>query len=150
MPELDYKSHRRYVPLYHFVTTAILGINLVAAVVKLFYRSSWATPGVSFDTVLGVLVAIALILLFAYVRTFPLKVQDRVIQLEERERLGRLLGADLRDRIGELSTGQLIALRFAPDAEVPELVRAVLDEKITGREAIKQRIKTWRPDDLRI
>jgi len=149
MPELTYKTHRKYVPLYHFVIFGILAVNLIWAVIKLFRASSWEGPVAAWESVLAVLVAFALVLIALYARTFALKVQDRVIQIEERERLGRLLGADLRERIGELSPGQLIALRFAADAETPELVRAVLDEKITHREAIKQRIKTWRPDDLR-
>jgi hypothetical protein len=80
---------------------------------------------------------------------FALKVQDRVIRLEERLRCQRLLPADLQPRITEFAAGQLIALRFASDAELPALARKVLDEKLTERKAIKQLIKNWKPDYLR-
>lgn len=80
---------------------------------------------------------------------FALTVQDRVIRLETRLRLERLLPADLKARILEFSVGQLIALRFASDAELPDLARRVLDEKVKDKKAIKQMIKTWKPDYLR-
>jgi hypothetical protein len=78
-----------------------------------------------------------------------IKVQDRLIRLEERLRLERLLAADLRPRIEEFTIEQLVALRFASNAELPELARKVLDEKLNDRKAIKQLIKTWRPDFVR-
>ena len=45
--------------------------------------------------------------------------------------------------------GQLVAMRFAGDAELPELARKVLDEKLTDRNTIKKMIRDWQPDDLR-
>jgi len=76
-------------------------------------------------------------------------VQDRVIRLEERLRCERLLPADLKPRIAEFTVSQLVALRFASDAELPALARKVLDEKISERKPIKQLVKNWRADYLR-
>jgi hypothetical protein len=82
-------------------------------------------------------------------RGMALKVQDRVIRLEERLRFERMLPTDMHSRIGEFTTDQLVALRFASNAELPELARKVLDENVKGRKEIKRMIKTWRPDFLR-
>jgi Family of unknown function (DUF6526) len=76
-------------------------------------------------------------------------VQDRVIRLEERLRFEHVLPADMHPRIGEFTIDQLVALRFASDAELPGLARKVLEEKIVERKAIKKLIKTWRPDFAR-
>jgi len=140
----DYKTHRKYVPWFHFVTVGILAVNLVWSLVRVFSGGGWIG-----DRIMAFLVAFALILVALYARTFALKVQDRVIRLEEQVRLGGILPDDLRPRIPELSPGQLIALRFASDAEVPGLVRKVLDEKIASREAIKKLITDWRADHYR-
>jgi hypothetical protein len=70
--------------------------------------------------------------------------------LEERLRMETLLPDDLRPRIGEFTTGQLIGLRFASDEELPDLARRVLDEGLTDRKAIKQAVKSWRADHQRI
>jgi hypothetical protein len=93
--------------------------------------------------------SIGLSILYWYARAFPITVQDRVIRLEETLRMERLLPADLKPRIGELAVGQFIALRFASDAELADLVRKVLDERIADTKAIKQLVKHWRPDHLR-
>jgi hypothetical protein len=148
MADQTFATHRKYVPGFHFVTLGILVINLLWSL----YRAIWPiTPAPPVpDRLMAVLLAVALALLAWYVRVFPLRAQDRVIRLEERQRLERLLPPDLRGRIGELSTGQVIALRFASDAEVPELVRIVLDQKITGQDDIKKKIRDWRADHLRM
>ena len=148
MADQSFATHRKYVPGFHFVTLGILVINLLWAL----YRAIWPiSPDMPiFDRLMPVLVAVALALLAWYVRIFPLRAQDRVIRLEERTRLERLLPPDLRSRIGELSTGQVIALRFASDAEVADLTRVVLDQKITGQDDIKQKIRDWRADHLRM
>jgi hypothetical protein len=137
----SYANHRRYVPAYHVVAFGLLLLNLVYWVYALWrYRT-----GLQVD---GILLAVALLILFFYVRIFTLTVQDRVIRLEERLRLARLC-PDLGPRVDELTHDQLVALRFASDAELPALTRRVLDEKIADREAIKKQIQSWRADDLR-
>jgi hypothetical protein len=97
----------------------------------------------------ALLVALALVLVALYARMFALAVQDRVIRLEMQLRLQGILPADLRPRIPEFAVGQLIALRFASDAELPGLARKVLDEKLTDRKAIKKMVKDWQADLLR-
>lgn len=147
MAEQSYATHRKLVPLFHFVTVGILTVNLAWSL----YRLGQGLPGVLFfDRLLSVAVAAALILLAWYARVFPLRAQDRVIRLEETLRMERLLGADLRARIGELRTSQLIALRFAGDEELPELTRTVLDQGIRDRDEIKKLIRSWRADYLRM
>ncbi len=138
----SYASHRKFVPWYHFFASLVLLVNLIWAAWKLF-------QGVSFDSVLAVLVAAALIVVWLYARLFPLAVQDRLIRLEMQVRLERILPDDLKGRIGELSRGQYIGLRFASDGELPDLMRTVLDDGITNGEAVKKKIKDWKADDWR-
>ena len=144
MEEQSYQNHRKFVPGFHFVTFGILVLNLLWTIWRLI-QGAGPLP----DRIWAVVMAIGLLLLSWYTRTFPLRVQDRLIRLEERLRLAQVLPPDLAARIPELSAGQLLALRFASDEEVPELTRTVLDEKIRSREEIKKRIRHWRPDHLR-
>jgi hypothetical protein len=143
MASQSYASHRQYVPLYHYYTGAVLLVLLVWAV----YR---AVQGFSVDRLMMVLLIVTLILVYYFARAFALRAQDRVIRLEEQLRLARLLPDPLKARLGELSIGQLIALRFAPDAEVPELVAAVLERRIGSVDEIKRSIKAWRIDEARL
>lgn len=145
MAEQSYQNHRQFVPAFHFVAFGILVLNLIWAVWRLIQGAGLPLP----DRIWAVVMAIGLLLLIWYTRIFPLKVQDRVIRLEERLRLAQILPPDLASRIPELSTGQLVALRFASDEEIPELTRKVLDEQIRGREEIKKLVRHWRPDRLR-
>jgi hypothetical protein len=142
-PSQSYETHRKLVPAYHFVASALLLAVLVYAVIHLVTDFGVAS-------IMHVALVIVLILLFWYARTFALGVQDRVIRLEERLRLGRILPDDLRPRIEELSTKQLIALRFAADGEVADLVRRVLDGSLTGQDEIKRQVKSWRADHCRV
>jgi hypothetical protein len=137
-----FANHARYVPPYHFVLFAILFGYLAWAV---RHMVKWPTPQHGVDMVM----AVGFMLLYWYARAFVTTVQDRVIRLEETLRMERLLPPDLKPRIGELSRGQFVALRFASDAELPGLVRKVLDEKISEQKAIKALVKDWRPDYLR-
>lgn len=136
-------NHSRIVPPFHYGLFGIGTVNLVWTAVKLV-RSP------SLDTVVGVLVAVLLIGLLWYARLFPLKVQDRVIRLEMRLRLARLLPPELQARIDELTPGQLVALRFAGDAELPALVVEVLAGRLTGGREIKAAIREWQADYLRV
>jgi hypothetical protein len=145
-----YENHSRYVPLHHFVASFLLVVNLLWSCYRIYHVLR--AGGGRFDLVnsgVELLVALALILMWIYLRIFPLAVQDRVIRLEMRLRLAELLPQDLRPRIVELRPRQLIALRFASDQELPELTRKVLDEKIADAGAIKRMVKNWQPDHLR-
>jgi len=144
-----YATHRRYVPLYHFVAPVILLLNLLWTFVGIYHFWRFGGRYDRVNSIVQVLVAAALLILWFYLRTFALAVQDRVIRNEMRLRLGELLPADQRARIPELTVGQLIALRFASDEELPALTRKVLDEKIADREAVKKLIRDWKADDLR-
>ena len=137
-----YANHTRYVPLFHYVVLPLLTINLAAAIVTL-------GDGLTFGAFNAVGVAVALVLVAYYVRVNALTVQDRVIRLEERLRMERLLPDDLAPRIGDLSTAQIVALRFAGDDELPALTRMALDEH-AGSKTIKQAIKNWRADYRRV
>ncbi len=139
----DFATHRRWVPLYHFFTMPVLLVNLVYWVIPVF--SSF-----SFRSILAALVAFALLILAFLARVFAGSVQDRVIRLEERLRLERLLPDDLKRRTDEFSVRQLVGLRFASDEEVPGLAKKVLDGNIEKADDIKRQIKTWRPDFQRI
>ncbi len=137
-----FKNHAKTVPLYHLVAGPILLINV-------FWTAAgvWTHPGG--DSVMALLVAIALVIVYLFARAFALTVQDRVIRLEMRLRMRELLPADLLPRIPEFTRGQLVALRFASDAELPALARRVLDEGLTDRKAIKQLVRQWQADTLR-
>jgi len=138
-----YATHRRWVPYFHFFALPVLGINvLVQLYVAIRHFSAWG--------VWNVLVAAALVALAVATRNMATTAQDRIIRLEETLRLQRCLPADLRGRVGELTTSQLVGLRFCSGEEVAELSRTVLSGELHGREEIKRRIKNWRPDTLRV
>ena len=143
MAEQSFTNHGKYFPAFHFFVIPVLTINLV----RVLYV--WGKSGFSLGGFLQVLVAVALPLGLLSARMMALKVQDRVIRLEEQLRFERLLPTDLRARIGEFSVDQCIALRFACDAELPLLARKVLQDKVTERKAIKKMVTNWKPDYLR-
>ena len=137
-----YANHTRFDPAVHYFLLPVFLITFIATIVHLVRHphlaSAWA-----------VVLAFTLIVLTVRMRMLLLRVQDRVIRLEERMRLATLLPEPLRSRILELSERQLIALRFAPDAEAPALVERTLNEKLSSKQ-IKQAIQNWRPDHLRV
>lgn len=138
----SYQNHARVIPLLYRIALIILVVNLIWTVFRLV-RSF--RP----ESVVAFLLALALPIILFYARGFALTVQDRVIRLEMNLRLERILPSELRSRMNELTIGQLVSLRFAGDAEMPDLVRKVLDGPITDRKAIKQMIQDWQPDHLR-
>ncbi len=141
-PPQDLKNHTRFDPLYHGVLLLTLLANFVFAIFDLVHRH---TITAAWFLVLSVVLFIA----FAKIRSYPLKVQDRVIRLEERLRLWALAPVELHEHILNLTEDQLIGLRFAPDDEVVALAKQALDEKL-NRKQIKERIKNWRPDNFRV
>jgi hypothetical protein len=143
MAEQTFANHTKWVPTYHFFVVPVMIFNFISAIVRL------VRVGVTWDTVVYLLTATALLIFVFNARVFALKVQDRVIRLEEQLRMARLLPQDLQGRIGEFTPGQLVALRYAGDDELPGLARKVLNEKLTDVKAIKQMVQHWRPDNLR-
>ena len=138
----NFSHHTRYDPLFHFFVLPVFVITLITSVVHLVRR-----PSLHSGWFVVVMVA-AMFALFK-IRLYSLKVQDRVIRLEERLRLMTLLDPAVRPRIGEFTESQLIALRFASDVELPALAIRVLNEKLTAPE-IKKGIQQWRPDYWRV
>lgn len=141
-PAQTYENHAQIIPIYHYVAFPILAANFVWSVWALLQA-----PGAG--TVIAALTAFAIIIMYFYARVFALRVQDRVIRLEMRLRLKELLPAEWHSRIAEFTPGQLVALRFAGDAELPGLAQTVLRDGITDKKAIKRMIKNWNPDHLR-
>ena len=140
--EQTYKSHTRFLPPFHFFVIPVLLINFLNEIRHVIQDPTRHTAWV-------VIVAAALLMLGFLARIQALTVQDRVIRLEERMRLRQLLPTELHQHIETLTPRQLVALRFASDAELAELVRDVVGGKCTTQKEIKARVKTWRPDWLR-
>ena len=138
----NFDNHARFVPVYHYVAAPIFLVNLVWAV--------WNLRDPSFSALLDVLVAVALIILFLCARVFALRAQDRVIRVEMRLRMRELLPEDLQGRINEFTPTQMVGLRFAGDAELPDLARKVLDENITAATPIKKLVTDWQGDYYRV
>jgi uncharacterized protein DUF6526 len=138
-----YRTHRRFFPPFHFFIVPVLLANLVNQIIRLAHVTT-------LERAWGVVVALALVLLALSARLMALKVQDRVIRLEERMRLQRLLPAGEHESIPVLSTRQLVGLRFASDAEMPELARRCLAGELRSAGEVKRAVKQWRPDYLRV
>ena len=139
----SFASHRRWIPMWHFFALPVLIINVFVVAID-YVRDSRLING------WAVIVAIALAVGIFVSRSMPLRAQDRIIRLEERARLERVLPSDLRGRVGELTPSQLIAIRFAADDEVPDLTRRTLNGELKSQADIKRAIRTWRADTLRV
>jgi hypothetical protein len=138
-----FATHRRYIPIWHFFALPVLLIN-VFVVAYQFVRDPRLING------WAVIVSVALAVGISWSRFMPLRAQDRIIRLEEQTRLERLLPSELRTRVGELTSRQLIAIRFAPDDEVPDLTRRTLNGELKTPGDIKRAIRNWRADHLRV
>ncbi len=138
----SYANHTRLDPGFHFVLIPLVFVAVVLSIISLVHRHSQ-------HATLWAVLAIALLLTAGKARSYALKVQDRVIRLEERLRLALLLPEAARPRIAELTERQLIALRFASDAELPALAMRALNEGLTSKQ-IKTAIESWRADTFRV
>ncbi len=145
MPETTqtYENHVRYHTPFHFVMMPLALINLIWSLIALYREMGIAE-------VKDLLVAFLLILIGFLTRISALKAQDRVIRLEEQLRYQRVLSPDLAHRAEALKAGQMIALRFASDAELPNLVQQTLEGKFAKPKDIKLAIQQWRGDYLRV
>jgi hypothetical protein len=138
----NYSNHVRWDPLFHFFLGPVFFINVLGWAYA-FYRRPNIHMGWQF------LVSIALVVAVFKIRLYALKVQTRVIRLEERLRLSRVLQEPLRSRIEELTESQLVGLRFASDAELPALAGEALAKNLSIAE-IKKHVKSWRADEFRV
>jgi Family of unknown function (DUF6526) len=138
----NFKNHTKLDPLFHLL---IVPVALITVLVAAYQITRLQTLGIAWLFIMSV----AALLAFLKIRTYSLKVQDRVIRLEETLRMQRVLPEPLKARIGELTAGQFVALRFAPDAELTSLVEQTLNGKLSNKE-IKGKIVNWRPDFFRI
>jgi Family of unknown function (DUF6526) len=126
----NYQNHTRWFPLVHFVLFPLLLVNLIWHCVRTYQDFSW-------DRAEFILVSIILILLSFAARLQPLKAQDRVIRLEEQLRYANVLPKDLAEKAGKLRAGQMIALRFASDAELPDMVQRTLNGEFATSKEIR-------------
>jgi hypothetical protein len=138
-----FANHTRWQPPIHYFVLPVMLINVIFAVV-LFIRDPAINSG------WWIVVSAALLTLVIFVRVNPLKAQDRIIRLEERLRYQQLLSKAVLQQTNALTPGQIIALRFAGDDELEELVSAVLAGKFQKHSDIKRAIKHWRADSFRI
>jgi len=137
------KSHAKWDPLFHFVLAPLcLALVIVSITEAVHHRAH-----LLFLDIFPVLVALALLLLNMKTRLYALKNQDRIIRLEEQVRLHRLMALE-SSTVDALSLDQLIGLRFASDAEAPDLARRAIRENL-NRKQVKEAVVTWRPDEFR-
>lgn len=142
MPEQNYQNHVRRYPIWIFGVLLPLTVNVLWSVYVLIRSFSG-------QSAMGVVVAVSLLLMAILVRQQVLRVQDRLIRLELRLRMSELLPPDLAARAAALPIKQVVALRFASDAELPSLVSEVLSGSLASTKEIKMRIKDWQADHLR-
>lgn len=138
----SFANHARWNPLYHFVASPLTGLYAIYAAYRAF-----SAP--SADTIIHALWALGLSAATLSARAMALTVQNRLIRLEMRLRLKDVLSGDLLARSRKLTVRQLIALRFASDAELPALVERTLSGEFAKPRDIKRAITDWQPDYLR-
>lgn len=139
-----YANHAQFTPLYHYFTSPLALIFLVWSITRFFKDPSY-------DTGYFLVGALAMFGVVSVSRLSPLRAQDRIIRLEEQLRYQRVLPAALAEKAMQtLSPRHYIALRFASDAELAELVEAVIANPELKGKAIKQRIRSWRADYFRL
>jgi len=143
MKQQTYENHRRYVPLFHFVTFGLIVVTLIGSIVNVM--ASLGNHQRIYSASLLVAVCVILLFVFFFMRSFALKAQDRAIRAEENlrhfVRTGKLLDPRLTIR-------QIIGLRFASDEEFLELERRAAEEGLSEEE-IKRAVRSWRPDHYR-
>jgi hypothetical protein len=139
----NYQNHARYFPLVHFVVIPILTINLIYQSVRLYQEPN-------LDRGMFLLLSLVFILMAIAARMQALKAQDRVIRLEESIRYRRLLSEEVTSQAAGLPLGQVIALRFSSDEELPELIARTRAGEFTKNKEIKRAVKNWRGDHHRV
>lgn len=142
MSEQNFSNHARMHPMFHYVTAPLVIAGLIGSIVNLIK----GRPESHYDAALIVVLFLSLLFIGAMLRTYALKAQDRAIRAEEKLRHYILTGKAIDAR---LRTGQIVALRFASDAEFPALAAKAAEENLSGKQ-IKQAIQEWKADYYRI
>lgn len=146
MPEpQSLKNHARFDPPFHFFAVVVLLANVIVTIVRAFHTFSH-TPGMA---IWSVLVALAILVIAFKTRMYGLAAQDRTIRLEERLRYAALLPAETLAKTSSLTMRQIVAMRFASDAELGGLVERAVAENLAPKQ-IKQSIVSWRADYDRV
>ncbi|MGD1024798.1 MAG: DUF6526 family protein [Candidatus Sulfotelmatobacter sp.] len=135
-------NHAKLDPLFHFIVLPVFALTALGGTIHFLWHPSYHSA--SFFVI-----SVAAVIAVLKIRIYSLKLQDRIIRLEERLRLATLCSEPLRSRIPELTEAQLIGLRFASDAEVPKLAERAISEKLSKAD-IKKAIQSWRPDYWRV
>jgi hypothetical protein len=143
MTSQTFANHTRWQPWFHYFVAPVMLINFVWAIV-VFVKTPDRNTG------WWIIVSFALVVLATLVRLNSLKVQDRLIRLEEKLRYQQVLSPALCHQASALSAGQIVALRFAADDELEALVTAVLAHKFNENSDIKRAIRNWRADTFRV
>ena len=144
MATQNYSNHRRFVPMFHYVLVPILALTLIGSFVNL--ARSWDDHQRLYSAALIAVLSFSGLVLTFLARIFPLKAQDRAIRAEENLRHFALAGNLLDPR---LTMRQILALRFASDAEFVGLAKRAADESLAP-DAIKRTVKNWRADLHRV
>jgi hypothetical protein len=144
MSEQNYKNHSRLVPGFHYLGYLLLAAIVGGSIINLRY--SCGTGECLYTPILICIIALLLMVLMWYSRSFALKAQDRAIRAEENFRHFIATGKPLDSR---LKMGQIIALRFAGDDEFVSLAKQAVDENMSAKE-IKMAIKNWKADNNRV
>ena len=139
----NFQNHVRWYPLVHFVISPLLFLNLFWQIYRLYQEQT-------LDRAESLMMAVVFLMMSVAARLQALKAQDRVIRLEEQLRYRDILPLDLAEKASALRTGQMTALRFASDAELPELLQRILNGEFANNKEIKLAVKNWRGDYLRV
>jgi hypothetical protein len=141
-PPQNFQNHVRNDP--KLFTLMFLWVGVIVLALAGFLLGSWVV------TIAMVLAGVAGLLTAFTMRVYAVTVQDRVVMVETRLRLERILDGELAARVGELTRPQLVGLRFASDAEMNDLVRKTLEEGLATAKEIKQLVKDWQADYHRV
>ena len=139
----NFANHTRWHAPFHFFVLPVMLINVIWSIVVFVKTPGW-------NPAWWVMVSLALAMLTTFVRTYSLKVQDRIIRLEERLRYQQLLSPVVLQQADALRTGQIVALRFASDHELEQLVSQAAAGKFAKSKHLKQAIRSWRGDTFRV
>lgn len=139
----NFANHTRWHPPFHFFVVPVMLINLIWSIVLFVMSPGWNSGW-------WIVVSLALVVLTFLVRLNSLKVQDRLIRLEETIRYQQVLSPAVRQQASALSCDQIVALRFAADDELEELLDRVAAGNFAKTRDIKQAIKNWRADTFRV